>query len=190
MPEISREEYNSYRETILQYHLYEQIFKESPTQLKMPSEDLLEDELECFELCADALIKEFTDLQTLSAFFDLRWYAIHKVKSMFSKTLPPECIEAETVNANQYKNDPFSYDLNMITSINKLKSYFNPSLLRLLFALLETFRYYCKVAKKCIKQCNSQEEFLNEYCKRVTALSNRIVEWLLCVNDRIRQTPQ
>jgi len=170
VPEISREEYNPYRETILQYHLYELVFKEFSTQLKMPSEYLLEEQLGCFELYTDALIKEFRDVQSASFFFDLRWYASHKVKSILSKTLPSECIEAESVNTKQYKSDPFGYDLKMMTGVNEIKSHFNPSLLRLLFALLETFRYYCRVAKNCIKQCNSQEEFLDEYCKKVSSL--------------------
>lgn len=133
----------------------------------MPSENILSEHLQSIEDNADALIKEFSDADAASAFFDLRWYASHKIKSMFSKSHCHACSTTENIKCTQYKTDPCGYDLKMMEAVSEMKAQFSPSLLRLLFSILETFRYYCKVAKNCIKQCHSQEEMLNEYCKRV-----------------------
>lgn len=167
MPEISREEYSPYRETILQYHLYELIFNESSCSLKIPSENIFSKHLLSIENNADALIKEFSDTDAASAFFNLRWYASHKIKLMFSKSHCHKYSITENIERTQCKSDPCEYDLKMMEAVTEIKAQFNPSLLRLLFSILETFRYYCKVTKNRIKQCYSQEEMLNEYCKRV-----------------------
>lgn len=56
----------------------------------------------------------------------------------------------------------------MMAAVCEVKEQCKSSLLRLLFAVFETFRYYCKVTKSCIRKFGSVEDVLSDYCKRVS----------------------
>lgn len=181
LPEMTRDDYNPYRETLLQYHIYGLIFKEADNEVKQPNNGFFKDQLESLTQLSDKLIKECEQSDYCSAFFDLRWYLSDKVKEELKKLLRKQSLTTETVDISQYKANPSLYDLKLIKQVSEFKSKLQPSLVRLVYAILETFKYYCKVTKKCIKD-KPLHEIIDEYCKRVIFYLY-IVEWILCSHD-------
>lgn len=170
LAEMERDEFNAYRQTLLQHYLYELAFHEADELLgiekKMQSEVFTE-QFQYLEDYSKELIEECRDSEYGRAFFDLRWYSTSKLKSRLAKRSYSSQLTTETVCSTQYKANPSLYDLNLLKQISEIKASFEPTLLRLTYALLETLKHYCKVSKQCIIKDYSPNEVLNEYCKRV-----------------------
>lgn len=162
MPEISRDDYNPYRETLLQYHLYGFIFKEAEVEPKIADNNFFEDQLDVLTKLSVDLIDQCRISKFDQMIFSLRWYSSGKVKSMINKS----SFTSENELTKKYKSDPSPFDLKLIKQVSEIKEKLSPTLVRLTFAILETLKYYCKVSKKCIKD-RPISEMADEYCKRV-----------------------
>ena len=170
LPELQREEFNAYRQTLLQFHLYEFIFHEADTELgSISKEDLFVDQLRYLDDLAPVLIQECQHSDYHEAFFDLRWYSTKSIGSIFcpKKDRQDFPSAAETMCSTTYKADPSLYDMQLLKQASEFKSQYKPTLVRLVYAILETLKYYCKVTKRYIMKDRSPEEAVQEYCKRV-----------------------
>jgi len=184
MPELTREEFNPYRKTQLQFHLYEFIFHEADTELGIeggvPRSDLFKAELEYLSDIAPILIKECKESEHLQLFFDLRWYNAKGLKVLSKKAsnnytdpnnpllINPLASMAPT-NYTTWKgsSDPQIYELTLLKQVSEVKSQCNPTLVRMLIAIFETLKYYCKLTRNQILNDHTSDEIVNEYCKRV-----------------------
>eukprot|EP00826_Nyctotherus_ovalis_P040843 TRINITY_DN4059_c0_g1_i12.p1 TRINITY_DN4059_c0_g1~~TRINITY_DN4059_c0_g1_i12.p1 ORF type:complete len:346 (-),score=28.18 TRINITY_DN4059_c0_g1_i12:535-1572(-) len=175
LPELRRDDFNAYRESILQDHLYGMIFHESDHELQLQhsmQNSIFTDQIGRLEEMSEELITECMESEYTDSFLELRWYSNNNLKSRLLKKSGSSSLTTETVCSMKYKADPNYYDLKLIKQVSDIKSKLSPTLVRLLYAILETIKYYCKLTKQYIMKECPLSEIMGEYCRRVTSLLN------------------
>jgi hypothetical protein len=127
------------------------------------------DQIQCLEELSEELITECAQSEFIESFMELRWYSNSNLKAKLGvlKRKESSTLTTETVSSAKYKTNPTYFDLKLIRQVSDIKTQLSPTLVRLVYAILETIKYYCKLSKQYIvKEC-PLNEMTGEYCRRV-----------------------
>jgi len=132
---------------------------------------IFSDQIQCLEELSEELIVECAQSEFIEPFMELRWYCNNNLKARLGvlKKKESSTLTTETVSSAKYKTNPSFFDLKLIRQVSNIKSQLSPTLVRLVYAILETIKYYCKLIKQYIvKECPLNERMM-EYFRRVSS---------------------
>ena len=102
-------------------------------------------------------------------FIQLRWYSTEHISGKIkpqSATSEASFSTTETLCSTLYKEPSFNV-LQLLKQVSEIKAKCKPTIVRFLYALLETLKYYCKISRNYMLKDKSPNEVMVEYCKRV-----------------------
>lgn len=161
---MNREEYNTYKRTILQYHIYELIFNEG-NDMTVTNQSLITQNLLLLENNKQELLLECCKPNETQNLFKLRWYnkpAVDNKKA--AEYIPSQDYSIASTQCSSILNS-FTLEIHKETKHHTTQD--SSTIIGILRALLKTINYYCKICKTCIMKNKDPTTIISEYCKKV-----------------------
>ncbi len=101
-------------------------------------------------------------------FFGLRWYRTDQIEGKSPHpSVPANYSVTETLCSTLHGDRISQGDLQLVREFSEAKSRCKPTIVRLMYAILKTAKYFCKLCENYILKDRTPAEIVVEYCKRV-----------------------